>query len=776
MSVYKLSATLNGHDSDVKGVTVPPGELNTFLSVSRDSTTRVWTNTPTDQSPHWTNSIIHHGQGYINCVCTMTSPDGKLYGLSAGQDKTVTINALDSLDSLDSGVVLVGHQSNICSIDANYGIIITGSWDTTAKVWIGTDCKYTLTAHSQSVWAVKILSEHEFLTGGADKAIHLWRDNQIVKSFIGHTDAVRAFCILNETTFASCSNDGTIRIWDITSGQCTTVLEGHDNFIYSIVVLPSGEIVSSAEDRTVRIWNWHKLQCLQVIVLPSISIWCVDANQNGDIFVGCSDTTVRVFSRDPSRWASEQDLKYFEDCVSSSSINKSTINNLDEKDIKGPEILLQRGTKEGQIVIVRQSSGILEAHQWANNTWTKVGDVVDAVGNQQRQSFEGKEYDYVFDVNIQDDAPALKLPFNAGENPYTAAQRFIDQHELSQNYVDEVARFLIQNSQAVNLTSDSAGEDPYGSRYVPGSSTNPGVNFSAAPASPATTSVPSSSTKSALTHKNIILPQRTYLSFESYNTASLVKGVLTLNARQSTSLQFSLEDLETIKTLLEKPVLGIDEAQALLPFIIRICNGWETKTPGYDMLRIIITKLPSSRINEEAVPLILASIMSEDGQTKLQSEQADAITAVKLMGYRSCSNLFLNHTDIVKELKPILIESLAVLSSSSSLSSSNAKFSKLLSLAGMTLLLNFAVYANKEKDNDLGLVLFDDLLSFGENNNSSKDSELAYRTLITLGTLVDLIGASQKQKIVETLNAMKRNFGSEERFVIVFKEIYNYLL
>src|SRR5258708_7635284 len=54
-------------------------------------------------------------------------------------------------------------------------------------------------------------------------------------------------------------------------------------------------------------------------------------------------------------------------------------------------------------------------HQWEAEQikWTKIGTVVDAVGSGRKQLYEGKEYDYVFDVDIQDGAPPLKLPYNA---------------------------------------------------------------------------------------------------------------------------------------------------------------------------------------------------------------------------------------------------------------------------------------------------------------------------------------------------------------------------
>jgi phospholipase A-2-activating protein len=43
---------------------------------------------------------------------------------------------------------------------------------------------------------------------------------------------------------------------------------------------------------------------------------------NGDIVSGTSDGVVRVFSNSEERWASEVELKSYEDLVSSQAINK----------------------------------------------------------------------------------------------------------------------------------------------------------------------------------------------------------------------------------------------------------------------------------------------------------------------------------------------------------------------------------------------------------------------------------------------------------------------
>jgi hypothetical protein len=75
--------------------------------------------------------------------------------------------------------------------------------------------------------------------------------------------------------------------------------------------------------------------------------------------------------------------------------------------------LLQPG-KEGATKIVRQPDGKILCYQWTNNQWNCLGDVTGASGGSDESSgkklFEGKEYDFVFSVDIKDNEPPIKLP------------------------------------------------------------------------------------------------------------------------------------------------------------------------------------------------------------------------------------------------------------------------------------------------------------------------------------------------------------------------------
>ena len=82
-----------------------------------------------------------------------------------------------------------------------------------------------------------------------------------------------------------------------------------------------------------------------------------------------------------------------------------------------------------------------------------------------------KEYDYVFDIELDEGGAKLKLPFNLSEDPYFAAQKFIHKHELNQTFLDQIAQFLITNTQSETIGSNTSVPyvDPFTGegRYVP---------------------------------------------------------------------------------------------------------------------------------------------------------------------------------------------------------------------------------------------------------------------------------------------------------------------
>jgi len=118
-----------------------------------------------------------------------------------------------------------------------------------------------------------------------------------------------------------------------------------------------------------------------------------------------------------------------------------------------------RGKSEGQVMVFNKG-GRLIAAQWsmASSCWIEVGDVTGN-GGGDGGSIDGINYDHVMPVEIetQQGLKTLQLGYNTGENPYVAAQRFMDQNGLPNNYRAQIADWIIQRTGSSATTIDASG-------------------------------------------------------------------------------------------------------------------------------------------------------------------------------------------------------------------------------------------------------------------------------------------------------------------------------
>ncbi len=385
-------------------------------------------------------------------------------------------------------------------------------------------------------------------------------------------------------------------------------LDGHESFVYAVTSIPaSRQIASVSEDRSLRIWENDV--CIQTITHPCISVWCVAALPNGDLVTGGSDGVVRIFSRNQERIASEDKIKQFTNSVAQSAIPKNQVGDVDKDKLPTIEVLLNTvGQKDGEVKMGRNGDTV-EAHQWsvASQTWTKIGDVVDAIapGSGRKTVFEGKEYDYVFDVDIGEGVPPLKLPFNATENPYQAAQDFIWKNELSQEYLDQIANFIVTNAKGVSLSSGTnQGADPFtgGGRYVPGAPSAPS-NSTGALHPFLQPSGHSSNGQSAQTAK--LIPQTTFTLLKAANPQAILTKIIQFNAEVEKSMDYGSYALQTDQVArLEQLTKALEGATAKtfspifteedLQILAKMATRWpdQYRFPCLDLLRLSVVYSP----------------------------------------------------------------------------------------------------------------------------------------------------------------------------------------
>ncbi|SCU92929.1 LADA_0G00386g1_1 [Lachancea dasiensis] len=701
---YRLSAVLVGHEQDVKGVAAVSDE--TVASCSRDGTVRIWKK---GSQGIWKDYIAYQSDKFLNSLC-FDKPTGQLY--CGGQDSLIT-SVSPTVDAMNQEptYVLVGHKSNVCALTASQGYVLSGSWDSTARIWYEGALKHELKS-KQSIWDVKMLPEvGTYLTASADGTIKLWSGEEAIKSFDNiHTDVVRHLDVHpSGEQFASCSNDGTVKINDL-NGRTVHTLNGHESFVYCVKYMSNGDIVSCGEDRSLRIWGSDG-SIKQVIRVPATSVWDLDVLPNGDIMIGSSDGNSRIFTCDHKRIASPEELDQFSKEVEQNAINSQTMG-FDESKLSDSDTLTKPGN-EGQVVVVKNPVGVNEAHQFSQGSWQKVGDVVSSTGNDQKKEFGGKQYDYVFDVDVQEGAPPLKLPFNANDNPYQAADDFLAMYELPASYKEEVVRFLITNTGGVELQSENPGSEPL--------ETN--------------TPLPSMTQKS-------VLPVKSYLEISSYKADAIFSGIVKINEQENT---FDDGDLAALGAALHNVR---DNIELLFAQACIMRSSWTNKIPAYDVMRLIVFYLPEVDIMSEFIEEGLGS----------SSPQLEMLTI------RALANCFKNkHWGLELMSKSAVYDS--VFHTIEAERQATAKTGN-LAIAVATLLFNYSVMILESGNTNILPAIADALNNkFGPSVMIQNSEEAAYRALVAYGNLATIEPTLlQFAKSVAWIKKVKNNYGYLARF------------
>lgn len=460
-------------------------------------------------------------------------------------------------------------------------------------------------------------------------------------------------------------------------------------------------------------------------------MWGVAAcAQNGDIVSGASDRKVRVFSRAKERKADNDVILAFEESVKASAIPQQQVGNIVKEELPGPEFLEQKsGTKEGQNVLIQEPDGSISAHQWSQSAqkWISVGTVVDGVGSSGRKiGHLGKAYDFVFEVDIEDGKPALKLPYNLSQNPYEVATKFIQGNELPITYLDAVANFITENAKGSTIGQSSEpeaqGTDPWGSadRYRPGESSS------------------ASSAPTAALSRPRILPQTAYLSIKAANLKTICKKIKELNSRLieegSKDLSMNASQLELIEQILSESSQPTEIIKEGIKIIVRIATEWPPadRLPGLDLLRLLSATSPELASYSTSSGQTLIAILAKSGVF----EDKDRVNNI-MLATRTFSNLF--ETAKGRGLAESEFDQIHALVKQAS-SGANLENRNLV-IAVTTLYLNYSVFFTSSPYSDLplsidrGLLLLDALATILE---TSTDSEAIYRGLVAVGTLVGL--------------------------------------
>ncbi|ORX35613.1 PLAA family ubiquitin binding-domain-containing protein [Kockovaella imperatae] len=552
---YQLAFTLHGHASDVRNLCSPSPHIPLLLSASRDGSAIVWGPSGRDgEGSEWDVKLRVEGpeKRFVSCV-GMTRWNGEAYllvGSSSGVLSTFVLPSATAPPQSTNGPgpdpyhTLVEHKQNLCCIDTSKGGLIASGRRRTVLVWKDFKVVLRLEAHQQAVWAVRFVGEDRTMLAAADNKIFLHSidiasgSSTVLQEYTGHSQPVRGLSLTSDTKgFWSCANDSLVNVYSFDKPSPLRSLSGHTSFVYSVNTFPDGSgAVSSGEDGTLRVWSNTEL--IQTLPHTSNSLWSSSivpsASGSSHYIVSSSqDAQIRFFTRSADLMAPESVRERWNQEISSRALDKSQVGDVKQADLPGLEALGREGKKEGQVLMLK-NEGSVEAYSWsmASKSWQKVGTVVDAIGSGRKQLFNGVEYDYVFDVDVSEGMPPLKLPYNISENPWVAAQKFLEKNDLPNSYVDQVVQFIEKNTGGVQLGQGDATSyvDPYtGAARYTGSSSQGGSSSGNADPFTGSSSYSSAPSSTSASKPKGALPVTAYLSFKQINVNAARTKISQLN-------------------------------------------------------------------------------------------------------------------------------------------------------------------------------------------------------------------------------------------------------
>lgn len=162
--------------------------------------------------------------------------------------------------------VFKGHTNGVMCLQFDDKVLISGSYDSTAKVWDvnSGELLRTLKGHTAGIRCLQF-DDTKLMTGSLDNTIKLWnwKSGKCLRTFPAHNAGITTLHFSGPWV-ASGSMDQTIRVWNSETQQ-TFLLRGHTDWINSVKVdAASRTLFSASDDLTVQMWDLDKKQTMRV--------------------------------------------------------------------------------------------------------------------------------------------------------------------------------------------------------------------------------------------------------------------------------------------------------------------------------------------------------------------------------------------------------------------------------------------------------------------------------------------------------------------------------
>ncbi|KAG8777105.1 SCF ubiquitin ligase complex subunit cdc4 [Ceratobasidium sp. 428] len=304
--------TLSGHEGGIWALAISPNYPNALVSGSTDRTVRIW-----DLSTGRCTHVFGGHTSTVRCVIIVTPSWVEVNGVmekwpkrtmvvSGSRDHTLRVwnlprrgdkynGAVELSEANDNPYhlrVLEGHTDAVRALATHGRTIVSGSYDTTLKVWdlITGECRWSLIGHTGKVYSVALDTErNQAISGSMDGTVRTWSltTGLPLHTLLGHSSLVGLLGI-SPTNIVSAAADATLRIWDPSNGALKQTLAAHTGAI-TCFQHDESKVVSGSDGDLI-LWDIREGKVVRKMLERITGVWqvvfegnlCVAASNRGE--------------------------------------------------------------------------------------------------------------------------------------------------------------------------------------------------------------------------------------------------------------------------------------------------------------------------------------------------------------------------------------------------------------------------------------------------------------------------------------------------------------
>ncbi len=286
---YPCISVLTGLTGTITSMILLP-HRGMLCSGCDDGTIRIW-NTNEHEQFAYVATWTHH-EGTVSCMLCESGGDDEE---DEREDSKSQYNDDDhrGRGGTSTGGTGIGGTGIGGTGKKGEGLLFTGSWDCTIRVWDMEPlaCIATLTGHTGYISCMAITTLSPAVTDSILFPPASSVSSKSKKSNNSNKQQYKHLPRSNKRLFSG-SNDHTIHIWNLDSYKSIGILTGHNSAIYCMLV-DQGKLFSASMNGMIKVWDAESLHCLVTLNAHTEWIRCMTVT-DGMLFTGSEDKSIQV--------------------------------------------------------------------------------------------------------------------------------------------------------------------------------------------------------------------------------------------------------------------------------------------------------------------------------------------------------------------------------------------------------------------------------------------------------------------------------------------------